>query len=56
MGGGGPVYYIGNLVIPCHPMFPSLSETEIEKWSSPDAGRRGGGEMRKERVVQLGKE
>jgi len=37
-------------------MSPGLSETEIEKWSSPDSVRRGGGEMRKERVSQLGKE
>jgi len=37
-------------------MPPSLFETEIEKWSSPDSGRRGGGGMRKERIVQLWKE
>jgi len=56
MRGGGPVYYIGNMVISCHPMSPSLSETELEKLSSPDSGRRGGGGMREKRVSQLGKE
>jgi len=55
-GGGESMCYIGNMVISYHFMSPSLSETEIEKWSSPDSGRRGGGGMRKERVSQLGNE
>jgi len=50
------VCYIGNLVISWHPMPLSLSETEIEKQSSPDSATRGGSGMRKESVVQLWKE
>jgi len=56
MGGGANMRYIGNMVISWYPMSSSLSETEIEKWSSPNSGRRGGGGMRKERVGKLGKE
>jgi len=56
MKGGRNVYYIGNLAIFYNPMSPRESGSEIQKWSSPDSVRRGGAEMRKERVGQLWKE
>jgi len=51
MGGEESVCYIENLVISWYPIPPSLFGSEMEKRSSPDSGRSGGGGLRKKRVA-----